>query len=116
MKRISALKLEQWAEKLNARTDFPAVVLDLVRASATSLSSYRFPQGDKGQVRGFDGIVECEEGNAFVPDGLSIWEIGHDKDYEGKANYEYQKHTDGLTQEARGEMTLLLMKQGGCHG
>ncbi len=111
MKWLTALMLEQWAEKLNAKADFPEVILDLVRASAGNSSSYRFPHGDRGQVRGFDGVLECEDGNSFVPAGRSIWEFGLDKDYQSKADGEYKKRTDelALKQEDRKKMTFVFV-------
>jgi hypothetical protein len=49
--------LDLWANTLGARDAFPALVADLIGASASDIDAYRFPSGDKGQVRGFDGSL-----------------------------------------------------------
>jgi hypothetical protein len=40
---------------------------------------------------GWDGIVDAPEGNAFVPDGFSVWELGVNRDVKGKADRDYQE-------------------------
>jgi hypothetical protein len=56
------------------------MVADLIRASAGDISNIRFPNGDKGQVRGFDGVLEAAGVTPYVPDGSSIWEFGVNAD------------------------------------
>lgn len=76
MKWITALDLDQWADTLAARVDFPGMVGDLIRASVANISDFRFPSGDKGQVRGFDAVLDAESNYPFIPDGESVWEFG----------------------------------------
>jgi hypothetical protein len=66
MKWITALDLEQWANTLGARDAFPSLVGDLIRASAKDIDGYRFPSGDKGQVRGFDGSLVASAAPPFT--------------------------------------------------
>ena len=61
----------------------------LIRARASYISTYRFPTGGKGQVRGFDGNLDAAGVPPFVPDGNSIWDFGVSKDYESKANEDF---------------------------
>ncbi|MBC8845422.1 XRE family transcriptional regulator, partial [Escherichia coli] len=56
MKWIKALNLQQWADSIPAKVIFPALIADLIRATANSITEIRFPNGDKGQVRGYDGV------------------------------------------------------------
>ena len=86
MKWIRALDFEQWANTLGARNVFPALVADLIRASAKEIEAYRFPSGDKGQVRGFDGSLESTPAPPFVPGGKSIWEFGVNEDPAQRLN------------------------------
>ena len=53
----------------------------------------QFPADEGTQRKGWDGILEVDQGNAWVPTGKSAWEIGTDKDALGKANDEYNKRT-----------------------
>ena len=73
MKWITALDLEQWAKRLDARAVFPGLIGDLIRASASDIRSFRFASGDKAQIRGFDGRLESNGAPPFVPEGKSIW-------------------------------------------
>ncbi|EOO3715869.1 hypothetical protein LFV75_RS13250 [Escherichia coli] len=60
MKWIKALNLQQWADSIPAKVIFPALIADLIRATANSITEIRFPNGDKGQVRGYDGVLKAE--------------------------------------------------------
>lgn len=109
MKWITALNLEQWADSIPARTDFPALVLDLVRAAVSNPTAYRFPNGNKGEVRGFDGILSCDEQLTFVPRGDSIWEFGVSEDALSKAQDDYDKRTLGVPAEVRAKTTFVFV-------
>ncbi len=61
---------------------------DITRIGVRSEEGIRYP--------GFDGIVEAGKGNAFVPTGLSVWEMGVNQEPKGKAESDYKKRTDDL--------------------
>lgn len=109
MKWITALDLDQWADTLPARADFPGMVGDLIRASVKSISDFRFPNGDKGQVRGFDGVLDAESNYAPVPDGESVWEFGVTEGGATKANGDYAKRTEKLDAEVRKRTTFVFV-------
>ena len=108
MKWITARDLEQWAASLSARTAFPALVADLIRASVPEISAFRFPSGDKGQVRGFDGHLIATEASPFVPGGESIWEFGVTKADAAKADAEFEKHVARISAADRANMTFVF--------
>ena len=93
MRWISATDLESWAKSLNAREDLPKIVSDLIRASAPDIVSIRFPNGDKGQVRGFDGHLVSQVEALNVPLGRSLWEFGTNENYQGKSKGDFAKRT-----------------------
>lgn len=109
MKWITALSLDQWADTIQAKSSFPGLVADLIRASAAHISSYRFPTDDKGQVRGFDGNLVAKGAPPFVPDGESIWEFGVTKDYEGKANSDFNTRVTAVDPEKRRNTTFVFV-------
>lgn len=109
MKWITALNLEQWAETIPARTQFPGLVADLIRASASNISSFRFPRGDKGQVRGFDGVLDADSDSTYVPDGASLWEFGVNAGGAAKATEDYNKRTEQVDEETRKETTFVFV-------
>lgn len=108
MKWITATNLQQWGARLDARSLLVELVADLIRASNPSLTHFRFPVGDKGQVRGFDGNLESSEQTAYVPKGQSIWEFGVSPGI-GKAQSDFEKRNAETTSEIKKLNTLVLV-------
>lgn len=109
MRWISALELERWAQTKNSEVDLPGLVSDLIRASVNDISDIRFPSGDKGQVRGFDGVLVCQTGKGFVPKGKSIWEFGTSQDYKTKASGDFEKRSGEVPPEVQRENTYVFV-------
>src|ERR1700728_4244070 len=97
MRWITTTQLENWARTLAARNELPKIVADLIRASSPDIASIRFPNGDKGQVRGFDGYLVSEVGVLNVPQGRSYWEFGTTPDYKEKAQDDFDKRTQEVS-------------------
>ena len=57
MRWVTASELEQWARSTTARDTLPEIVSDLILASSPDITAIRFLSRDKGQVRGFDGVL-----------------------------------------------------------
>lgn len=109
MKWITAQHLNDWPHKLTARTDFPAMVADLIQASSSSVTDIRFPNGDKGEVRGFDGVLRASSSSQFVPGGDSIWEFGTTTgDIVAKANADFNKRTEQVAESIRLKTTFVF--------
>lgn len=108
MKWITTTQLEQWGARLDARSLLVELVADLIRASNQSLTHFRFPVGDKGQVRGFDGNLESTEQTTYVPKGQSIWEFGVSPGI-GKASSDFVKRDNETTSEIKKLNTLVLV-------
>lgn len=109
MKWITATNLQQWADTLPARVNFPGLIADLIRAAASEISSIRFPSGDKGQVRGFDGVLEAAGVPPYVPDGHSIWEFGVTEGAIAKADGDYEKRTAEVDEAVRKQTTFVFV-------
>jgi hypothetical protein len=97
MRWITAKQLEDWARTLASRTELSKVVSDLIRASAPDVASIRFPSGDKGQVRGFDGHLLSNAAALNVPEGRSFWEFGTNEEYKAKAAEDFEKRTQQVS-------------------
>jgi len=91
MQWISALQLEEWARRTTARADLPKIVGDLIRATCPDITSFRFPSGEKGQARGFDGHLETDDAALNIPKGSSYWEFGTKQNYKLKASEEIER-------------------------
>ncbi|NTF66049.1 hypothetical protein [Rhizobium rhizogenes] len=109
MRWISTHDLSAWAGTLAGRNAFPGLVADLIRASVVDLTDFRFPNGDSGQLRGFDGWLECVGSPPYVPKGLSIWEIGTNRDIASKLKSDYDKRVDEVDEARRQKMTFVFM-------
>jgi hypothetical protein len=65
----------------------------LIRATVPNIKRLHFPADESVQMGGWDGIVEVEIGNDFVPDGTSGWELGVNRNVKDKADGDYEKRT-----------------------
>jgi hypothetical protein len=84
------------------------LIADLIRASAADISEFRFPHGEKGQVRGFDGWLEAVGAPPYVPGGLSIWEFGVSDDPKAKCKSDYDKRVKEIPAADRAKMTFVF--------
>jgi len=109
MKWITAANLHAWGWSTSAELELPEIVADLIRSTASHIRYIRFPSGDKGRTRGFDGILESEGDALFVPNGKSIWEIGTEFDYKKKARKDFQKRSDEISPGDQRDITLVLV-------
>ncbi|XIY76160.1 hypothetical protein AB2I50_18115 [Escherichia coli] len=69
MQWIDEKDLVTWAKRTDARALLVDMVADLIRATIPDANRYRFrfPGGDVGQVRGWDGDLETVEAVGFIP-------------------------------------------------
>ncbi len=86
--------LRTWADSLEARQKLPALVRRLIHATIENPKLVQFPADEGTQRRGWDGILDTDLDNAWIPKGKSVWEMGTDQDPETKANGDYKKRTE----------------------
>ncbi|MBP7791518.1 MAG: hypothetical protein KA120_00445 [Candidatus Goldbacteria bacterium] len=91
MKWITSLDLKQWAPTTDCRSYLPYIVNQLINAESKDIKSINIPSGDNIYLPGFDGKVESINGSSYIPQGLSVWEIGTSNDPQKKANEDYEK-------------------------
>jgi len=108
MKWITASQLETWAGSEPARASLPALIKDLIWASAQEVRSIRFPSGDKSQIHGFDGHL-LAKGVTDVEDGESFWELGTSQDYVAKANSDIKDRSEQATPEMRSAVSFVFV-------
>lgn len=97
MRIIETSHLKQWASTVAANSSLPQVIKKLINAT-TNVQYLRMPSGDASWVPDFDGVVINQKGTRFVPEGLSVWEMGTNSNYKVKANGDYDKRNDGKPQ------------------
>jgi hypothetical protein len=109
MRWVTASDLENWARTLSSEVELPKIVSDLIRASVQDIATIRFPNGDKGRVRGFDGHLVSQASGLYVPIGTSFWEFGTDHNYKAKAKRDFDKRTKQISPEERANSTFVFV-------
>lgn len=88
-----ATDVERWADLRSAQADLPRLVRRLVRHENDQVQRVEMRGGEGVGIQGYDGVVEATRATSFVPDGLSVWEMGTGKDPADKANRDYRNRT-----------------------
>lgn len=88
---VDGTDLTAWANRRDAQQVLPQLLRRLVHATVGRVIRVGFPAGEGVQLGGWDGVVAVEQGNAFVPDGASAWELSTNQDFRGKADSDYEK-------------------------
>ena len=93
MIKITARDLSHWAEDISSRGEFPVLIRKLIRATVShdNITRICFPSRTQIDLPGWDGILEVQKGDAFVPTGKSVWEFSVRKDVKNKANEDFLK-------------------------
>lgn len=84
-------ELSRWADSVAASTELPRLIRRLILESGKGLTELRFPAAEGARVGDWDGVVRSREATAFIPDGLSGWELSVDKNVAKKASDDYEK-------------------------
>jgi hypothetical protein len=90
---FDAESLRNWAITHQSPAVLPHVVRRLVSATVSTLTALDFPAYESIQRPGFDGVVECTKGNAWVPSGRSVWELSTEDGVRAKAQRDFDKRT-----------------------
>lgn len=90
---FDASELGHWADKPDAHHQLPKLVRRLVLATCPMPSLIAMPSGSSVTRPGWDGLLDVEKGNAWVPAGASAWELSVETRVERKADEDYAKRT-----------------------
>lgn len=90
---VSANSLRNWAETGQSPSVLPHIVRRLILATGNGISELDFPAYESVQRPGFDGVVDCTDGNAWLPAGRSVWELSTEDGVRGKAQSDFEKRT-----------------------
>ncbi|TRX34982.1 hypothetical protein FNW52_12640 [Flavobacterium sp. ZT3R18] len=107
--KIDRKNIEQWADAIDSKGNFPYLISKLVNATASSSAFINIPYGSASYLGGWDGIVESDEGRSFVPAGISLWEFGTDLGPKGKADEDYEKRTADPLGYPQSECTFIFV-------
>ena len=108
---VRATDLDHWANRIEARSTLPQLIRRLVHATIPPqhLLKVDFPAHEGIQNPGWDGTVAAIQGNAFVPTGLSVWELSTAQKVTPKANADFKKRTASLSRAERKARTYISL-------
>jgi len=86
-----AKDLRTWSDTLEAQQKLPALVRRLIHGTIENPTLSQFPADEGTRRRGWDGVLTVDRGNAWIPKGKSVWEMGVDQKPGTKANRDYKK-------------------------
>jgi hypothetical protein len=89
----TATEIEAWANTREAQGLLPILLRRLIHSTIRPIKRIRFPGGDSVLIGGFDGELEVDNGNSWIPEGTSVWECGCKKNRKAKADEDYEKRT-----------------------
>lgn len=88
---IDRNELRRWADTRPSQSDFPRLVRRLILETTPGLVELGMPAGDGVAAGDWDGSVRTTEATAWVPDGLSVWELSVNSSPNAKADGDYSK-------------------------
>ena len=87
-------EISNWADKPDAQHQLPEIIRRLILATVPMPSLLDMPSGSSVWLPSWDGLLITVEGNAWVPDGASAWELSCEKNLGSKATADYKKRTE----------------------
>ena len=99
--KITKQKIENYVDnnEQECRGLIPEFVYTLIATTANKdyLEKFYLPYGDDVSLKGFDGIVSYNQNHPYIPKGLSVWEIGTNKDPKRKFDEDFSKAKEKLS-------------------
>lgn len=99
--KITREKIESYVDNNHqeCRGLIPEFVYTLIATTASNdyLEKFYLPYGDDISLKGFDGIVSYNQNHPYIPKGLSVWEIGTNKDPKRKFDEDFFKAKEKLS-------------------
>ena len=109
MKYITSTDIKHWADTLECKSTLPLLIRKLILAGVEieHIKKIEFPYGDDVQTGGYDGDLETEKGNLFIPIGNSVWEFGVTERKKEKADDDYEKRKKNPLDKIPNETTYV---------
>jgi len=105
---IDHSEITNWGKTFESKGYFPKLVGKLILETTPKSTRLNIPSGSAVYFAGWDGIVRCEESTNFVPEGISLWELGANGD-KSKASSDYSKRTKDSLDFDKSESTFIFV-------
>ncbi len=106
---IKARHIENWADRIDARTHLSVLLRKLVHSTGRDLHEVDFPGYDNAQRRGHDGVVKSGTSNPWIPEGVSYWEFGTNQNPHDKAEKDYSSRLESVDPAERANSTFVFV-------
>ena len=112
MKWIDTIDIRNWANRRDCQRTLPLLIRKLIRATSNSIQSIKFPSGEKVQTWRMGCILEVREKTEYLPEGISLWEFGANKDIKRKADDDYTKRSTNPLNFNQKDATFVFVTHG----
>ena len=108
--KITPNDLNSWASELVARSELPVLLRKLVHGRSVTLSHVEFPAFESTNDGGWDGQVDADGVDPWIPQGQSFWELScrANAKLAAKASEDIEKRTDGTDEAIRLASTFVF--------
>lgn len=104
---VDRSKLQNWADTRSAQSEFPRLVRRLVLETTPGLLELGMPAGEGVAAGDWDGSIRTTDATAWVPEGLSVWELSVNSSPNTKADEDYVKRAATPDGTATGDCTYV---------
>ena len=102
-------QLKRWATQVQAPTELPRLIRRLIAETTPELAALGMPAGEGASAPGWDGTVKATKHTAWVPAGLSLWEMSTNKNISQKASADYKKRLTTPDDSPTSEATYIAL-------
>ena len=106
---IKAKQIEEWSESMMARAELAVLLRRLVISTGDRLTKVDFPAFENSQRKGWDGQVNADAANPWIPLGESGWEFGTSRDPRRKAEDDFNARTKSIEPEIRENISFIFV-------
>src|SRR5206468_2254000 len=88
---VDQTEIARWAASREAQGNLPRLIRRLILETGRGVVQLGFPGGEGIASGSWDGTARATEATAFIPAGLSLWELSVEKGVSRKAERDYAK-------------------------
>ena len=106
---IKAQNINNWANRIEARSELPALLRRMIQSTGRDLIRVDFPAYDNAEQPGWDGMVETLMPTPWIPNGKSGWEFGCSQNPRAKAEHDYKARVRSVPPTERRERIFIFV-------
>ena len=110
---VTATDLEHWSDFRESQSELPRVIRRLALVTNPDIRHISFRTGEGVNLGGADGTIDAAAPTAFIPEGISVWEMGTGADPRRKADADYSARTvaEGIASTSTGTFVFVTSRR-----